>query len=167
MVSTTRQAPKQTLGDRWEAACELAAHRNEISEPLPDGMQVVDVLQQLNVDESSLIAALLADRRCADISPEVIAAKLGNDVASLVKNVRLLNNFRPCREDHPGLPEQAERLRRLLLAITNDVRAVLVKLAYRLAHLRLLDQESDAQRRCLAQETIDIFAPLANRLGVA
>lgn len=167
MVSITRRAPKQILGERWKAARELAALRNEIQEPVPEGMQVVDILQQLNVDEGPLIAALLADRRCADITSEVIAAKLGDDVATLVQNVRLLNNFRPCREDQRGMPQQAEGLRRLLLAITNDVRAVLIKLAYRLAHLRLLKQEPEALRRCLAQETLDIFAPLANRLGVA
>ncbi len=63
-------------------------------------------------------------------------------------------------------PEQAELLRRMLLAVVDDVRAVLIKLAYRVQRLRTLKHEEESFRHRIAKETLDIFAPLANRLGV-
>ena len=63
-------------------------------------------------------------------------------------------------------PNQSEILRRMLLAMTHDVRAVLIKLAYRIQRLRNLGAEDEEIRRFIARETLDIYAPLANRLGI-
>lgn len=154
--------------ESFQRALALVEDCGEISEPLPTGLQVVEILSQVLDDETALIAALLADRRCQEvISVGLVETEFGATVAGLLANVRLLNNFRPCHETTLSRPLQAERLRRLVLALVGDVRAVLIKLAYRLARLRLLGSEPDEARHCIAQETLDVFAPLANRLGLA
>ncbi|HBS26083.1 MAG TPA: GTP diphosphokinase [Gammaproteobacteria bacterium] len=159
---------KHPQTERFQRALVLCGACGEISEPLPTGMEVVEILAQVLEDEAALIATLLADRRCQEsISVEVVEAEFGSTVAGLLANVRLLNNFRPCHETTLSRPLQAERLRRLVLALVDDVRAVLIKLAYRLARLRLLSGESAELQHCIAQETLDVFAPLANRLGLA
>ncbi len=170
MVKTETSSPHRQLeSERFQQALALVEGCGDLDEPLPKGLDVAKTLAPLGVDEDSLIAALLADRRCqARLTGEQIEARFGPQVALLVKNVRLLNNFRPCQQpDDAGNPEQAERLRRLVLALVDDVRAVLIKLAYRLVRLRLLSAEQDELRHCIARETLDVFAPLANRLGVA
>ncbi len=169
MVTSTQQSLADLGGsERFRRALALAEKCGEVSEPLPSGREVVEVLAPLGVDEDALIAALLADRRCQEaLDTDRIEREFGEQVAGLVRNVRLLNNFRPCQEPASASPAQAERLRRLVLALVDDVRAVLIKLAYRLARLRLLSAESWEMRRCIARETLDVFAPLANRLGVA
>ena len=139
-----------------------------IQEPLPTGQQVVEVLKSLHLDEDILIAALLADRRLAhSVSIAEIVKQFGKTIAGLVENVRYLNDFRNCRAETLADPEQAERLRRLILAMVDDVRAVLIKIAYRLVRLESLGKESYETRRCIARETLDVYAPLANRLGIA
>jgi len=139
-----------------------------IQDPLPKGQQVVEVLKSLHLDEDILIAALLADRRLAN-SLEIaqINEQFGDTIAGLVENVRYLNDFRVCKAETLEDPEQAERLRRLILAMVDDVRAVLIKIAYRLVRLELLGKEKYETRRCIARETLDVYAPLANRLGIA
>ena len=167
-TSTQNALDDLKRGERFQRALALVRDCGEVSEPLPSGGEVVEVLAPLGVDEDALIAALLADRRCQDaLDVARIEEAFGEQVAGLVKNVRLLNNFRPCQEPSSTNPAQAERLRRLVLALVDDVRAVLIKLAFRLARLRLLSAESFEMRRCIARETLDVFAPLANRLGVA
>ena len=105
-----------------------------IQQPLPEGLQVVEVLKSLHVDEDILIAALLADRRLAhSVNIAEIDEQFGSTIAGLVKNVRYLNDFRDCKAETWADPEQAERLRRLILAMVDDVRAVLIKITY---HLR-------------------------------
>jgi len=158
--------PKNSL--IYNQALQRVQQAGDIQEPLPTGEDVVIVLQQLHVDEETQIAALLSDHRLMDVlSLEEIEESFGSTIHGLVKNVRWLNKFRPCLKEEIQTPDKAERLRRLLLAMVDDVRAVLIKLAYRVARLRKLDRERYEIRRCIARETLDIFAPIANRLGVA
>ncbi len=83
-----------------------------------------------------------------------------------MQKVNWLNTFDEYRPEEIREPDQAELLRRMVLAVVNDLRAVLVKLAYRLQRLRLLKKGDESLRRKIAQETLDIFCPLANRLGI-
>ncbi len=146
----------------------LMQRAEPIQAPLPEGQQVFEVLKRLRLDEETLIAALLADRRLVgSVDIAEIDEQFGRSIAELVKNVRYLNDFRICKAETLADPEQAERLRRLILAMVDDVRAVLIKIAYRLVRLELLGQEKYETRRCIARETLDIYAPLANRLGIA
>ena len=135
---------------------------------IPLSLDIADILRNLQVDQVTLIAAVLSDVRLSDsYSIDEIKEKFSNTIALLVKNMRWLHNFKSPSENTTPIPEQAERLRRMLLAMVDDVRAVLIHLAWRLQYLRLLRNADAEERRAVAQETMDIFAPLANRLGVS
>jgi len=135
---------------------------------VPLSLDVADILRNLQVDQVTLIATVLSDvRLCDTYSIEEIAEKFSSTIALLVKNMRWLHNFKPQNENEAVIPEQAERLRRMLLAMVDDVRAVLIYLGWRLQYLRLLADAELYDKREVAQETMDIYAPLANRLGIS
>ena len=135
---------------------------------VPLSLDIADILRNLQVDQVTLIAAILSDVRLSDsYSIDEITEMFSSTIALLVKNMRWLHNFKSPSENTTPIPEQAERLRRMLLAMVDDVRAVLIHLAWRLQYLRLLGNAEFRERRAVAQETMDIFAPLANRLGVS
>lgn len=135
---------------------------------IPLSLDVADILRNLQVDQVTLIATILSDVRLSDsYSVDEIAKMFNETIALLVKNMRWLHNFKSPSENTSPIPEQAERLRRMLLAMVDDVRAVLIHLAWRLQYLRLLNNAERYERLVIAQETMDIFAPLANRLGVS
>ncbi len=128
-------------------------------------LDVAEVLRHLNVDRQTITAALLVSAYLArQIDERALKERFGDSIARLTVNVAALVSRR--FEAPVGRPEQAERLRRMLMAMVDDVRAVLIKLAYRVQHLRLTVKEPDDGARVLAQETLDVIAPLANRLGV-
>ncbi len=138
---------------------------------IPYSLEVANILRGFDVDQITLIATILSDRDLLKILPEEQLIKdFGAVITTLVQSVRRLNRFHNCDNNQqvaPAAPKQAEGLRRMLLAITKDARAVLIKLAWRLQHLRVLKGKDSHKRHCTAQETIDIFAPLANRLGIS
>jgi len=129
----------------------------------PKGVEVATILMGFNVDLSTVLAAILSDPRLEDAD---IKKQFGETVANLVKDVVWLNKLAVYSPDMTHKPHQAETLRRMLLSMTQDVRAVLVKLAYRIQLLRHLAHVSYEDRRFIAQETLDIYAPIANRLGI-
>ena len=139
------------------------------NEIVPRSLDVADTLRNLQVDQVTLIGALLSDERLdSSCVIETIAEKFSSTIALIVKNMRWLYNFNASSDNEAAVPEQAERLRRMLLAMVDDVRAVLIYLGWRLQYLRLLSNvEMRHEGRAVAQETMDIFAPLANRLGVS
>lgn len=133
----------------------------------PRGIDVADILHGIRADALTLQVALLSDPYLRDTLKEAdIKARFGDTVADLVQKVHWLNTFGDYRPTEIKEPVQAELLRRMLLSVVNDVRAVLVKLAYRLQRLRLLKHQDDDLREKIAMETLDVFAPLANRLGL-
>jgi len=139
---------------------------------IPYSLEVANILRHFDVDQVTLIATILSDRDLLEILPEEkLIENFGTVITTLVQSVRRLNQFHNCDNNQqvvPAVPKQAEGLRRMLLAITKDARAVLIKLAWRLQHLRALAGQQDTNKRhCTAQETMDIFAPLANRLGIS
>ena len=152
-------------------AITLALENRVNKDKLPYSIEVALILLNFDVDQTTLLAAILSDRDFIKIlSDTTLTEEFGKTYLTLVKSVRWLNTFRNCENGEspsPSVPEQAERLRRMLLAMVDDVRAVLIKLAWRLQHLRILDQASYYKRHCVAQDTLDIFAPLANRLGIS
>ncbi|MEJ2059074.1 MAG: GTP diphosphokinase [Gammaproteobacteria bacterium] len=150
-----------------ERALALLQEYADQDETRPRSIQVADLLIDLGADQTTLLTALLSDPRLRDRLPDdAIQQEFGDTIAGLVRNVNWLNTFRECREDSFQAPEQAEHLRRMLLAMVDDVRAVLIKLGYRVIRLRILPRQSYETRRCIARETLDIYAPLANRLGL-
>ena len=133
----------------------------------PKGIDVAGILMDFNVDLKTILAAILSDPRLVDIKPKPdIAGKFGNTVASLVKDINWLNKLTVYTPEMGHQPNQVEILRRMLLSMTQDVRAVLIKLAYRAQRLRNLPRESYEMRHFIARETLDIYAPIANRLGI-
>ncbi|MEE9354163.1 MAG: bifunctional (p)ppGpp synthetase/guanosine-3',5'-bis(diphosphate) 3'-pyrophosphohydrolase [Methylococcaceae bacterium] len=131
------------------------------------GIDVALLLKKLEVDAETIQAALLCDPyfRNTD-NRDVIVTEFGQGVSTLVDNVSRLNTF-DYSHDILTKPDQAESLRRMLLAMIEDVRAVLIKLAFRVERLRILSKEDYEVRKFIAKETLDIYAPLANRLGIA
>ncbi len=133
----------------------------------PKGTDVASVLKDYHVDINTLIAALLSDPRLAKLcSGAEIKEQFGEVVATLVKDVNWLNKLTVYTPDMANKPNQTETLRRMLLSMTQDVRAVLIKLAYRIYRLRILPNESDEIRHFISRETLDVYAPIANRLGI-
>ena len=128
-------------------------------------------LADLNMDASTLAAALLHDviEDC-DVSYEDIKRKFGPEVSLLVDGVTKLSkmDLMSSRDGQPyGYEEgQAESLRKMLVAMAKDIRVVLIKLADRLHNMQTLKAHSPEKRIAIAKETLDIYAPLAHRLGI-
>ncbi|MCQ8130663.1 RelA/SpoT family protein [Methylomonas rivi] len=136
--------------------------------PRPKGIDVAGILTAVHIDIDSILAAVLSDSRLEGYLDEAgITKRFGPVVAALVKDVNWLNKVSIYNQDMANQPNQTEILRRMLLAMTHDVRAVLIKLAYRIQRLRGLAQEDAQIRKFIARETLDIYAPLANRLGIS
>ncbi|MBT8435813.1 MAG: bifunctional (p)ppGpp synthetase/guanosine-3',5'-bis(diphosphate) 3'-pyrophosphohydrolase [Gammaproteobacteria bacterium] len=134
---------------------------------LPRSIDVARRVLELGSDRDAVIATLLSDPALRDVLDiKKIEAEFGKKVAQLTQGVNKLNTLKEGTQARIDSPEQAEKLRRLLMAIISDVRVMLIKLCYRVERLPLLKHDDYEQRRWIAQETLDIFAPLANRLGM-
>jgi len=132
---------------------------------------VAGILSDLNLDHETLAAAFLHDVvEDTDITLEQISADFGPVIARLVDGVtkmERIGDFQQSGIDSVATSHhQAESLRKLLLAMAEDVRVVLIKLADRLHNMRTLEHLDPERQRRIARETADIYAPLANRLGV-
>lgn len=143
------------------------AHQGQIrtnGEPyLTHPLEVAYIVSQLRLDTASVCAGLLHDTvEDTDATVEEIEAAFGDDVAFLVSGLTKLEkiNFNS-REQ-----AQAENFRKMLVAMSRDLRVVLVKLADRTHNMRTLRFLKEEKQKRIAQETIDIYAPLANRMGV-
>ncbi len=127
------------------------------------------LLADLRQDATALAAALLHDvmEDCA-VPREELKARFGEDVARLVDGVTKLARFDLLgRTSTDQSSKRAEDLRKMLLAMAEDIRVVLIKLADRLHNMRTLDVHPPERRRRIANETLDIYAPLAHRLGIS
>ncbi|MCQ2754225.1 MAG: bifunctional (p)ppGpp synthetase/guanosine-3',5'-bis(diphosphate) 3'-pyrophosphohydrolase [bacterium] len=126
-------------------------------------MEVVKILISLKADKHTLIAGFLHDiLEDTDTTAEELKEEFGEDVLNLVQGVTKLGKlqFKSTEE------RQAENFRRMFIAMASDVRIIFLKLADRLHNMRTLNYMSSVKQQKIAQETIDIFAPLANRMGV-
>ena len=126
-------------------------------------VEVATVLAEIGLDDRALAAALLHDViEDTPVSLAEVRKQFGEEVAGLVNGVTKLSriDFRTQRE------RQAQSLRKMLLAVARDLRVILIKLADRLHNMRTLKSLPPERRRDIAQETLQIFAPIAHRLGV-
>jgi len=147
-------------------ACQLIWDLPASEQNLPSGLEVALILAELSVDKTTLLVTLLGDFRLNKTEfIESIPQTYGEEVYHLVKKVRWLHDFH-IENMSDNSPQQIERLRRLLLSMVDDVRVMLIKLAYRVQRLRLLAGKDTPQRQLIAKETLDVFTPLANRLGL-
>ncbi|PZP64949.1 MAG: guanosine-3',5'-bis(diphosphate) 3'-pyrophosphohydrolase [Azospira oryzae] len=130
-----------------------------ISHPLA----VTQILAQMRLDAQALTAALLHDvMEDTKVTKAEIASLFGNPVAELVDGVSKLDRM----EFQSAEDAQAENFRKMLLAVSRDVRVILIKLADRLHNMRTLKSVEPEKRRRIARETLEIYAPIANRLGL-
>ena len=133
----------------------------------PCSTDVARRVLELGTDKNTVIATLLTDPALrGKLDLKQVEKEFGTPVAKLTEGVNQLYSLQDGKQVRPKSPEQAEKLRRLLMAIIGDVRVMLIKLCYRAERLKLLKHTDYEERRAVAQETIDIFAPLANRLGM-
>lgn len=124
---------------------------------------VATILTELHLDLDSIITGLLHDTvEDTDVSLQEIEKKFGPSIAQLVDGVTKISRitFRTSEE------KQAENFRKMVVAMAKDLRVILVKLADRTHNMRTLEHLPERKRRLIAQETLDIYAPLASRLGI-
>jgi GTP diphosphokinase / guanosine-3',5'-bis(diphosphate) 3'-diphosphatase len=126
-------------------------------------LAVARTLAEMRMDHTTLMAAILHDViEDTGVSKESLALEFGADVAELVDGVSKVTKI----EGRTRAEMQAESFRKLLLAMTKDLRVILVKLADRLHNMRTLGHVAPDKRRRIARETLDIYAPIAQRLGI-
>ena len=126
-------------------------------------IEVAGILTKFKLDSSSIIAGLLHDTvEDTDTTVEEIRELFGDQVASLVDGLTKLAII----EQKSGSSKQAENFRKLLLAMSDDIRVLLIKLADRLHNMRTLHFCPPEKRQRIARETLDIYAPLAERIGM-
>jgi guanosine-3',5'-bis(diphosphate) 3'-pyrophosphohydrolase len=126
-------------------------------------LQVAAILTDLKLDDATIAAALLHDTiEDTDATRVEIDRLFGRDIGTLVEGLTKLKKLDLVSKE----AKQAENLRKLLLAIAADVRVLLIKLADRLHNMRTLEYRPPEARRVTAEETLDIYAPLAGRMGM-
>ena len=126
-------------------------------------LAVAGILSEMHMDPQSLVAAMLHDViEDTGISKAAVKSQFGDAIAEMVDGVSKLNKI--TFSSHAEM--QAENFQKMALAMARDIRVILVKLADRLHNMRTLDVLSPEKRRRVARETLDIYAPIANRLGM-
>lgn len=154
-----------------------AAHSGQVrdsGEPyIVHPLHVAEIVFELHMDDDTIVAALLHDvlEDCPRISQEELTELFGQDVLNLVEGVTKLSRSHPVQltDRQRATAESnraAESLRKMLLAMAKDVRVMVIKLADRLHNMRTLDSLTPERRTRIASETLDIYAPLAARLGI-
>lgn len=126
-------------------------------------VQVATLLRDLAADPAMVAAGFLHDLlEDTQTTPEELEKNFGSEVRQLVEGVTKLSKFSFSSKKE----QQAENFRRMFLAMAQDIRVIVVKLADRLHNMRTLDHLSSEQQQRISRETMDIFAPLANRMGI-
>ena len=163
--ATNPEADLALLQRAYDFADKVHEGQERVSgEPyLSHPLAVAEILLDLRMDVESIAAGLLHDVvEDTRASLEEVKLAFGNGIADLVDGVTKLSkiSFRS-RVEH-----QAESLRKMVLAMSKDIRVILVKLADRLHNMRTLDPLREEKRRLIAGETLDIYVPIAHRLGI-
>jgi GTP pyrophosphokinase len=170
LLTQTSEAHRPQVRQALELASK--AHLDQVrasGEPyVSHVVAVANILTELRLDHETVCAALLHDVvEDTPVTLEIIRQELGGPIATMVDGVTKLNSLDGLHVSEDALAaSEAESLRKMLLAMAQDVRVVLIKLADRLHNMRTIRHLPAARQKKLAQETMDLFAPLANRLGI-
>ncbi|NLG84560.1 MAG: bifunctional (p)ppGpp synthetase/guanosine-3',5'-bis(diphosphate) 3'-pyrophosphohydrolase [Firmicutes bacterium] len=155
----------ERVGEAFAFAAQAHAgqRRDSGEEYIQHPLEVAEILAEIGMDTTSLVAALLHDV-VEDTTVEMaeIEGRFGPEIALLVDGVTKLSrlSFRSTEE------QQAENLRKMFLAMAKDIRVIVIKLADRLHNMRTLRHLPPERREKIARETLEIYAPLAHRLGI-
>ena len=126
-------------------------------------LEVAAILTEMKLDDATIAAALLHDTvEDTEATHQEIEEKFGKEIASLVDGLTKIKKIDLVTTE----ATQAENFRKLLLAMSKDVRVLMVKLADRLHNMRTIEHVKPEKRLRVAQETMDIYAPLAGRMGM-
>ena len=175
LIERTRQyspdADVELIRQAYHVAAQAHAGQTRASgEPyIEHPLAVAYTLTELHLDATALAAALLHDvPEDTQVGLADLKAQFGDEVARLVDGVTKLERIRRLSRVSDGAmaEAQAENVRKILLAMVEDIRVIMIKLADRLHNMRTLDSLPHDKQVRIAQETLDIYAPLANRLGI-
>lgn len=126
-------------------------------------MQVANLLTQMKMDDVSVAVGMLHDTiEDTYATPDEVKQQFGDQVFSLVDGVTKISQIHFSSKEE----QQAENFRKMILAMSKDIRVVMIKLADRLHNMRTLQYMSPEKQKTIAEETLDIYAPIANRLGI-
>lgn len=164
---------RERVASRYPEGAAILALAHEVAaagdpEAAQNGVLTADLLTELRLDPPALAAAMVADAVISGmVTLEAVGEALGADAQAIVDGVRRVATMRWDR----SAGDDGESLRKMFMAIAADVRVVIVALALRLRDMRGLRSryegpDGDAERRRIARETLEIYAPLANRLGI-
>jgi GTP pyrophosphokinase len=170
LVTLYRERHRRSDTTLIEHAFELArdAHREQVRRSgeayITHPLEVALILADLGLDEVTIAAALLHDAvEDTTITSDDIARELGPEVATIVDGVTKLDRVQFDSKE----AQQAASLRKMLVAMAKDIRVLLIKLADRLHNMRTIASLPEFKQQRIAQETLDVYAPLAHRLGIA
>ena len=125
---------------------------------------VADILMDMGLDSKAICAGLLHDViEDTSVTDQKLREEFGDEVTNLVQGVTKLSNLQFSSVEE----EQAENIRKIFFAMAKDIRVIIIKLADRLHNMRSLQYLSETRQQKIAKETLDIFAPLAGRLGIS
>ncbi|HEV2414722.1 MAG TPA: bifunctional (p)ppGpp synthetase/guanosine-3',5'-bis(diphosphate) 3'-pyrophosphohydrolase [Candidatus Dormibacteraeota bacterium] len=145
------------------AVAHNGQHRLSGEDYVNHPLEVAAILADLELDAATIAAALLHDTvEDTNLTAEEVQREFGPEVARLVEGVTKLGRI-SLRTDQQ---QQAENIRKMMVAMADDLRVVLIKLADRLHNMRTLAPLAEPKRRKISRETLDIYAPLAHRLGI-
>lgn len=148
---------------RFSDQAHLGQFRSSGSPYISHPISVAEICAGWKLDVDAIRAALLHDvMEDQDIAKQELLEKFGSEVAELVDGLSKLDRL----EFASKAQQQAESFRKMLLAMARDIRVILIKLADRLHNMRTLDAVNPEKRRRVARETLDIYAPIAHRLGL-
>jgi guanosine-3',5'-bis(diphosphate) 3'-pyrophosphohydrolase len=148
---------------RFSDQAHLGQFRSSGEPYISHPIAVAEILAGWRLDADSLMAALLHDViEDTTVAKQILAERFGSAVADIVDGVSKLDRVEFASKEH----QQAESFRKMLLAMARDVRVILIKLADRYHNMQTLDALPGARQKRIAQETLDIYAPIAHRLGL-
>jgi len=155
----------QRIRTAFEAAnAAHAGQRRKDGTPyITHTLAAAEIVTELGLDEDSIIAAIMHD--CiedTEMTHEDIARQFGSSVAEIVEGVTKLTRVQYTSKEE----EQMENLRKMLLAMARDIRVILIKIADRLHNMRTMAHQTPAKQRTKSLETMEIYAPIAHRLGM-